>query len=204
MVGGQGGFAVADLAGGGQVTAVGSRGGNGAGVHQRHRADLPLAGLGAFAVGEVAGRVPDGQLAVGGGVARAEAGTAEALAEDAARRYNIRHRAVFDQLQIGRHTVGVDAQLKGSVAAAAPLDKIRHGADVFKRAAAAARHNALIHIDAPIGADFAQQIHLHLAAQLAVCLLLDLVQDILGVRLYIADGVGVAGVHRQGDHTFHR
>src|SRR5699024_1340670 len=72
VVGRGGGLPVADLAGGGQVAAVGGGGRDGTGVHQGHGADLALAGLGAFPVGEVAGGVADAELAVGRGVARAE------------------------------------------------------------------------------------------------------------------------------------
>ena len=48
------------VGGGGDASAVGGGGGDGAGVHQAHGGKLPLAGLGALAVGEVAGGVPQG------------------------------------------------------------------------------------------------------------------------------------------------
>ena len=192
---------VGQLTGGGQVAAVGRGGRNGAGVHQGDGADLALAGLGALAVREVAGRVADGELAVGRGVARAEAGAAETLAEDAAGGDNVRHSAVFDQLQIGRHAVGVDAELELTVAAALAFDDVRHGADIFIRAAGAAGHNALVNVDAAIVADLADEVHLDLAAQLPVGLVLRRLQDLFGVGLQLADRVGVAGVHRQRDHA---
>ena len=201
MVFGQGVLCIGQLTGSGQVAAVGCGGRNGAGVHQRHSADLTLAGLRALTVGEVAGRVADRELAVGRGIARAEAGAAEALAEDAAGRDNIGHRAVFDQLQIGRHTVGVDAELKLAVAAAFTADNIRDRADILIGAAGAAGHNTLIHIDAAIVADLADQVHLDLAAQLLIGLILSSLQNLFRVGFQFADWVSVAGVHRQGDHA---
>ena len=198
---GHGVLDIGQLAGSGQVAAVGCSGRNGASVHQRHSADLTLAGLRALAVGEIAGRVADREFAVGGGIARAEAGAAEALAEDAACRDNIGHCAVFDQLQIGRHTVGVDAELKLAVAAAFTADNIRDRADIFIGAAGAAGHNALIHIDAAIVADLADQVHLDLAAQLLIGLILSSLQNLFRVGFQFADRVSVAGVHRQGDHA---
>ena len=201
VVVGHGVLHIGQLAGGGQVAAVGRGGRNGAGVHQGDGADLALAGLGALAVREVAGRVADGEFAVGRGVACAEAGAAEALAEDAAGGDNVRHSAVFDQLQIGRHAVGVDAELELTVAAALAFDDVRHGADIFIRAAGAAGHNALVNVDAAIVADLADEVHLDLAAQLPVGLVLCRLQDLFGVGLQLADRVGVAGVHRQRDHA---
>ena len=187
VVVGHGVLHVGQLAGGGQVAAVGRGGRNGAGVHQGDGADLALAGLGALAVREVAGRVADGELTVGRGVARAEAGAAEALAEDAAGGDNVRHSAVFDQFQIGRHAVGVDAELELAVAAALAFDDVRHGADIFIRAAGAAGHNALVNVDAAIVADLADEVHLDLAAQLPVGLVLRRLQDLFGVGLQLAD-----------------
>ena len=143
----------------------------------------------------------DREFAVGGGIARAEAGAAEALAEDAAGRDNIGHCAVFDQLQIGRHTVGVDAELKLAVAAALAADNIRDRADIFIGAAGAAGHNTLIHIDAAIVADLADQVHLDLAAQLLIGLILSGLQNFFRVGFQFADRVSVARVHRQGDHA---
>ena len=204
MVFGQGVLCIGQLTGGGQVAAVGSGGRNGAGIHQRHSADLTLAGLRALTVGEVAGRVADREFAVGGGIARAEAGAAEALAEDAAGGNNVGHCAVFDQLQIGRHTVGVDTELKLTVAAAFAADNIRDRADILIGAAGAAGHNTLIHIDAAILANLADKVHLDLAAQLLVGLILSSLQNLFRVGFQFADRVSVARVHRQGDHALDR
>ena len=192
---------VGQFAGGGQVAAVGCGGGDGACVHQGHGADLPLAGLGALAVGEVAGRMADGKFAVGRGVARAEAGAAEALTEDAARGNNIRYSAIFHQLQVGGHAVRINTELERAVAAALALYDIGHRTDVLVRAAGAARDDALLDIDAAIGADLAHQIHMYLAAQLLVGLILGRLQNFFGVGFQLADGVGVARVHRQRDHA---
>ena len=75
--------------------AVGCGSRNGAGIHQRHAGDLTLAGLGAFAVGEIAGGVADAELAIGRGITCAEAGAAEAFAEDAARGNDIGGRCSY-------------------------------------------------------------------------------------------------------------
>ena len=138
-----------------------------------------------------------------GGIACAEAGAAEALAEDAACGNNIRYRAVFDQLQIGGHAVRVDAEFELAVAAALATDDVRHRADVFIGAAGTAGDDALLHVDAAIGANLAHQVHVDLAAQLLVGLVLGRLQNLFGVGFQFADGVGIAGVHRQRNHALH-
>ena len=143
----------------------------------------------------------DGELAIGGGITCAEAGAAEALAEDAACGNNIRYRAVFDQLQIGGHAVRVDAEFELAVAAALAADDVRHRADVFIGAAGTAGDDALLHVDAAIGADLAHQVHVDLATQLLVGLVLGRLQNLFGVGFQLTDGVGIAGVHRQRNHA---
>src|SRR5699024_1968142 len=64
-------------------------------------------------------------------------------------------------------------------------------------------HHALFHVDAATGLDLADQVHLHLAAQLLVGLFLGRGQDLFGVGFQFPDGIGVAGVHGQGDHALH-
>ena len=117
---------VTNLAGCGQNAAVGCGSRNGAGIHQRHAGDLTLAGLGAFAVGEIAGGVADAELAIGRGITCAEAGAAEAFAEDAASGNDIGHHAVLDQLQVGGHAVRVSAELELAVAAALAAQDVSH------------------------------------------------------------------------------
>ena len=109
---------------------------------------MTLAGLGAFAVGEIAGGVADAELAIGRGITCAEAGAAEAFAEDAASGNDIGHHAVLDQLQVGGHAVRVSAELELAVAAALAAQDVSHSAQVLISAAGAASHNALIHINA--------------------------------------------------------
>ena len=144
----------------------------------------------------------DGKLAVGRGVARAEARAAEALADDRARGGDIRQRAVLHQLDVRRHAARIDAHLKFTVSAAMAAQDIRNRAHVVERAAGAARDQSLIDPDFA-AADFAHQVELR-AGDLRVGLLLTLVQDVRRVRLQFGNGVGVAGVHRQGDGAFHR
>src|SRR5699024_6264222 len=151
-------------------------------------ADLAFAGLGAFPVGEVAGGVADAELAVGRGVAGAEAGAAEALPEDAARRNNIGHGAILDQFQVGGHAGGVDAVLEGAGAAVLAPQDSGHRTEVVVGTAGAAGHHARLHIDAAVGGDLADQVHLGLAAELLVGLFLGRRQDLPGVGLQVPDG----------------
>ena len=201
MILGCGVVVVTNLAGCGQNAAVGCGSRNGTGIHQRHAGDLTLAGLGAFAVGEIAGGVADAELAIGRGITCAEAGAAEAFAEDAASGNDIGHHAVLDQLQVGGHAVRVSAELELAVAAALAAQDVSHSAQVLISAAGAASHNALIHINAAVGAHLADKIHLDLTAQLLIGAGFDLMQQILGVCLQFADGVSIAGMHGQCDHA---
>ena len=186
---------------GGQAAAVDRRRGDGTCIHERHAGHLPLAGLAALAVREVSGRVADGELAVGRGVAGTEARAAEALADDRACGSDVGQRAVLHQLDICRHAARIDAHLELAVAAAVAAQNIRNCADVVKRAAGAARDQTLIDPDFA-AANLAHQVELR-AGDLRVGLLLALVQDIRRIGFQLGDGVGVAGVHRQGDGAFH-
>ena len=112
--------------------------------------------------------------------------------------------AVFDQLQIGGHAVRVDAEFELAVAAALAADDVHYRADVFISAAGTASDDALLHVDAAIGTDLVHQVHVDLAAQLLVGLVFGRLQNLFSVGFQFADGVGIAGVHRQRDHAARR
>ena len=81
-------------------------------------------------------------------------------------------------------------------------EDVRHRAHVVKGAAGAAGHQALVHPDAAV-VHLAHQVQSG-AGDLGVGLFLALVENVLGVGLQLGDGYGVAGMHGQGDGTFHR
>ena len=184
-----------------QLAAIGSGGGNGTGVHQGHGSHLALAGLGALPVGEVPGGVADGEFAVGGGVACAEAGAAEAFPENDTGGDQVVGPAVFHQLCQSGHGAGVDAEGEGPVAAAAASQDIRSGADIVEGAAGAAGDFALLHPDSAV-VELGHNVHLG-TLDLLIGILLDQVQNVRGVLLKLVDGVGVAGVHGHGNGALH-
>src|SRR5699024_615209 len=105
----------------GEDAAVAGGGGDGPGVHQGHRGDLAVAGLGALPVGEVPGGVADGQRAVGGGIPGAEAGAAEGGLHHAPSLHQSGRRAVFCDGQGDGGGGGVDAHVEVAVADALAL-----------------------------------------------------------------------------------
>ena len=108
---------VINVGGGGQDAAVGGSGCNAAGIHQCHTGQLAAAGLGALAAGEVAGGVTDGQCAVCGHIACAEAGAAEGGADGGTAGHQLADDAGAHQFHHDGLAAGVNAQ--GVVAAAA-------------------------------------------------------------------------------------
>ena len=66
----------------GDDTTVGSRGSDGAGIHQGHQRELALTRLRTFAVGEVTCGVTDAEAVVGRHVAGTEARSAEGRLDD--------------------------------------------------------------------------------------------------------------------------
>jgi len=184
----------------GQAAAVACSRRDGARIHQRHAAQLPLARLGALSVGEIARGMADGQFAVGGRIARAEARAAEALAHDGPGCGQIAQHAVAHQLLIGRHAVRIHAEAERAVADGTAAQDISRGTQVIKDAARAAGDYRLLHPHAAV-VHLADQIDLR-AADLGVHALLAVAQDINRIGQQRADGHGVAGMHRQGDHAF--
>ena len=185
------------VGGGGQLAAVGCGGGDGTCVHQCHAGHLTLARLGALAVGEVAGGVADGELAVCRAVACAEAGAAEALTYDGAGVDKVACTAILVQLGQCGHGAGVDAQSEDTVAAALAAQDVSSSTDVVEGAAGAASDLALVHPDSAV-VELAVEVHLS-ALDLLVGLFLHSVEDVGGVGLQLVDGVGVGGVHGHCD-----
>ena len=189
-----------DLRGGGEPATVDGGGGDGARVHQRDVGHLAVGGLGALAVGEVARRVADGQAAVRRNVARAEARPAERRAQHHARRREIRRRAVLHQLDELRLAGGVQAHGERVRADALAAHNVRHGHDVLKRAARAARHDALLDIDLAVPDLVGEPGHGVLFVHHAARFLFHLGQQLLRVLAELADGIGIGGVEGQRDH----
>ena len=86
-------------------------------VHQDYACQLPVSGLRALAVREVARRVADGKGIVCRNVARAEAGAAEAGLEERACLQQLLLHAVSDQLKVDRDGRGIDRQREVAAAA---------------------------------------------------------------------------------------
>ena len=152
-----GNMIVHDIRGSGDLTAVQCRGGNGAGIHQADTCKLSLAGLRAFAVGEVAGGVAEGQAIVGGDIARAEAGTAEAGFDDGTGLQQRGGSAGFGQFQTDGNAGGIDIQREVAVAAAAVLQNGGCFIDVVEEAAGTTGNHALISPDAAVCVDLVHQ-----------------------------------------------
>ena len=192
---------VVQVCGGGDPAAVEGRGGDGAGIHQAHAGKLPLGGLGAFPVGEIAGGVAQGQAVVGGHVPGAEAGPAEAGLDHGAAFRAGRRCPDPGQLQADRDAGGIYVQGKVSVAAAAAGEDVRGLGDVVEKAACAAGDHALVRPD-PAVMDLVREADGGLGeAGLSVCFHRG--QDIRRVLLEVMDGPGVGGVEGQGDHRLH-
>ena len=184
----------------GKAAAVGRSGGDGAGVHEGHRGDLPVGRLGAFAVGEVAGGVADGKRAVGRGVARAETGAAEGRLHHSACEHELGGCAVFDERKALRFAGGVHGQIECLIARGFAVQNGGGQSDVFKIAARAASNNALIHPHAAIAHLGAHVQALGRIAKLAQGFGFHFSQQFGPVLGNFGHGVHVAGVEGQGDH----
>ena len=185
-----------------QHAAVGSGGSDGTGIHQSHGRDLTVAGLGAFAVGEVTGGVTDGQCVVGRGITGTEAGAAESGLHDCASLHQGGGGAVLGDGQIDGSGGSVNTHIKVAVADRLILQDGGGLHDVLVHTARAADDNALITGDLAVH-DVPAQIHSDLAAQLLVAGLFHLLEDALGIGLQLMDGVGDGGMEGQRDHTLH-
>ena len=139
----------------------------------------------------------DGELAVCRGIARAEAGAAEALAHDSAGGDEVKGTAVFHQGGHGGHGAGIHVQAEGTVAAALSAENVRRRADVVEGAAGAAGDFTLFHPDAAVMV-LGKQVHRH-AFQLLVRVFLNGVKDILRILQQLVNGIGVRRMHRHGN-----
>ena len=175
---------VVDRAGRREHAAVERRGGDGARVHQRDSRGLPLSGLRAFAVGEVARGMPRGKALVARHVARAEAGPAEAGLDRCARAHQGGQVPAFGQRQIHRQARGIHREREAAHAPAAQ-DGGRLG-HVLVQAARAARDHALIHLEAAVVPLFPQPRRIF--------------EDVRRVLQEFLDGIGVRRMIGQGDH----
>ena len=183
---------VLHVGGGGDASAVGGGGGDGPGVHQAHGGELSLAGLGALAVGEVAGGVPQGQTVVGGHVACAEAGAAEAGLDDGAGGQQVSGGAHLHQLQRHGHGGGVHVEAEGAGAGIVAADDIRRLGDVVKQTAGAAGDDALVGPDGAV-VDLIGELGIGLG-EAALGIGLHLLQQLLRVLQELVDGPGVGGM----------
>ncbi len=139
----------------------------------------------------------DGELSVGGRVACAEAGTAEALADDGACACDVIEGTVLKEFSVGGHGAGIDAHGEGAVAAASAPQDIGHCHDVVEGAAGAACHQALVYVDVA-AADLGIQIH-DSALDLLVGLFLVCMHDLCGILQKLADGHCIGRMHGQSD-----
>ena len=191
---------VVDVGGRGQDAAVGRGGCDAPGIHQGHTRQLAIAGLGAFAAGEVAGGVADGQCPVGGHIACAEAGAAESRAHGGTAGHQFAdhagaHQFHHDGLTAGVHTEGIVA-----AAAGAALEDGSRLIDAVVQTACTTGDHALVHPQLAV-LDLAAQVQVHiLAADELLHILFAGVQDVLQIGVQLFDGKGIGGVHGQSDH----
>ena len=197
------GFRPVKIGGRRELAAVGRRGGNGAGIHEGHGAGLPVAGLGAFAVGEVARGMADGKRAVRGRVTRAEAGTAEGILDDGTGCHEFCRSAVADKGEGLRFAGRVDGKGERAVAGALPVENGGGQHAVFKGAARTAGDDALIRPDAAVMNLGAQLQAFGGLAELLAGLFLHRAQQIVGVADEFRNGPGIAGMEGQGNHGLH-
>ena len=142
--------------------------------------------------------MPQAQAVVGGHVARAEAGAAEAGLDDGAALQQCRRGAGFCQLQADGHAGGIHVQGEIAVAAAAALQNIGRLADVVEQAAGAPGNDALVGPHAAI-VDLIRQIDFCLGVA-GLGIGLHLGENVLGVFQKFVDGPGVGGMEGQSNH----
>ena len=119
---------------------------NGTGIHQRNGGNLSALQLGTLPVGEIPGRVADGQRIVGRCISRAKAWSAERRLHDGTCPDQIRDRPIFYQLHIDRGAGRINAERKRPGADVLSPDDIRRRTDIFKSAARTAGNDPLLYI----------------------------------------------------------
>ena len=194
------GRVVVDLSGRCQDAAVDRGGRDAAGIHQRHPGQLPAAGLGTLAAGEVAGGMADGQCPVGGHVTGTEAGAAERGADGGTTGHQVGQDAGAGQLHHDGLAAGVNAERIVAAAAGVALEDGSRLIDAVEQAACAARDDALVYPQFPV-LDLAAQVQLHvLAAHELLDIFLAVMQDVVQVGVQFLDGERIGRVHGQCDH----
>ena len=142
----------------------------------------------------------DGQSAVSGHIACAEAGAAEGGADGSAAGHQLANDAGAHQFHHDGLAAGVNAQSVVAAAAGMTLEDGSSLVDAVVQTACAACNNALIHPQLTVF-DLAAQVQLHvLAADQLLHILFAGVEDVLQVCVQLLNGKGVGGVHGQGDH----
>ena len=134
---------VIDVGRGGQHSAVCGGRGDASRVHQRDGSYLTLAGLGAFAVFEVAGCVPYRKTVVLRHVARAETGSAERSLDDGARLGKLGQNAFCGEIGVNRLRSAIYAEVQ-SVADTSRFQYSRRRENVVVSAARATRYDRLV------------------------------------------------------------
>ena len=109
---------------GSEDSSVGRRRRNGPGVHEGCRRHLAFAGLGSFAVREIPCCMADRQAVVHGGVAGAEAGTAEGGLDDGSRCHEVRDIPLPGQVDEDRLRRRIDIERELAVSAALTAEHI--------------------------------------------------------------------------------
>ena len=133
------------LRGRGEPAAVSDGGCDGPGVHQTDGGHLALPGLGPLPVRIVARDVADRQLAVGGRIRDAKAGTADAGTKGDAAERQVPGHALGHEIGHDGQAAGVDPQLCPAAGHRIALQDVAYGADVFKHPSGAAGDERLIH-----------------------------------------------------------
>ena len=182
-------------------SAVAGGGRDGAGVHQAYSGKLSLGGLGAFAVWEIPGGVPQGKAVVCRHVSCAEARAAEARLQNCAAFQQGGRIAVFGQLQADGNAGGIYVQGEIACAAASAPQDVRRFGDVVKQAAGTARNHALIGPNAAV-MDFIGEADVCFGIT-GLGVGLHLRQNFRRVIQKFPNGPGVGRVEGQRDHRLH-
>ena len=198
------GIVVLRIGGCHQVSTIGSRSCNGAGVHQCDRGHLHLGRLGALTIGEVSCSVPDGNGAVGGYIACAEAWSTEGRLHDYAGRYEFLNIAGFQQFHEYRIARRIRAHREKFIWDGLAIQNSCGVYQIFEAAAGAAGNIRLIDTE-PAVSELTAQVQMQGGVgYLLLRFQLDLCKNVLGIRQKFPNGVSVARMERESNHWLDR
>ncbi len=191
------------FAGSGEEATVDGGCRDGAGVHEGNVGHLSFRRTGAFAVGEVARDVTDGEAILAGNFTSAEARAAEGGTDACACGHERIDIADAEKFLIDGLAGGVQGKVEAVGSNGLTLHDGSHGMQVFEETTAAAGDFALVYAQTAIF-ELGTQVRNGsvLVAKELRGLLFNVGEQVFGVLVELSDGVGVARVEGQGDHRF--